>query len=55
MQAANDFNIDLSLSYMIGDSQHDVVAGRNAGCQDSILVATNQDMALLAVVNRLCR
>ena len=55
MQAANDFNIDLSLSFMIGDSQRDVEAGRNAGCQDSILVETNQDMALLDVVNRICR
>ena len=55
LQAAKDFNIDLSLSYMIGDNSTDVEAGRNAGCQDSILVATNQDMALLAVINRIYR
>lgn len=55
LQAAKDFNIDLSQSYMIGDNSTDVEAGRNAGCQDSILVATNQDMALLAVINRIYR
>ncbi len=31
-QAANDFNIDLSVSWMIGDAERDVIAGKNAGC-----------------------
>ena len=31
LQAAKDFNIDLSQSYMIGDSDGDVKAGENAG------------------------
>ena len=31
LQAAKDFNIDLSQSYMIGDSDGDVRAGENAG------------------------
>ena len=31
-KAATDFNIDLSRSYMIGDSDPDIQAGKNAGC-----------------------
>ena len=30
LKAASDFNIDLSLSYMIGDSESDIIAGNNA-------------------------
>ncbi len=30
--AARDFHIDLKQSYMIGDSERDVQAGKNAGC-----------------------
>lgn len=30
--AAENFNIDLSRSYMIGDSERDMLAGKNAGC-----------------------
>jgi len=30
--AAERFNIDLKASYMIGDSERDVLAGQNAGC-----------------------
>jgi D,D-heptose 1,7-bisphosphate phosphatase len=32
-KAAKDFNIDLSQSYMIGDSESDMLAGRLAGCK----------------------
>lgn len=32
-KAAERFNIDLSKSFMIGDSDNDVEAGRSAGCQ----------------------
>lgn len=35
LQAAKDFNIDLSESYMIGDSHRDVEAGENAGVKGS--------------------
>ena len=31
-QAAEDYNIDLSLSFMVGDSERDVLAGIDAGC-----------------------
>lgn len=36
LQAAKDFNIDLSQSIMIGDSDNDMKAGENAGCKLSI-------------------
>lgn len=32
LAAAKDFNIDLSKSYMIGDGDNDMLAGKNAGC-----------------------
>lgn len=37
LQAAKDFNIDLSQSWMIGDSENDVLAGKNAGCRTALL------------------
>ena len=33
LKAAEDFNIDLEKSYMIGDSDSDVQAGEAAGCK----------------------
>lgn len=53
LQAAKDFNIDLSESYMIGDSERDVEAGKAAGCKESLLIKTNEDGALLDVINSL--
>lgn len=38
LKAAKDFNIDLSESYMIGDSSRDVQAGHTAGCRQNILL-----------------
>jgi hypothetical protein len=38
-KAAEDFNIDIASSYMVGDSNIDVMAGNSAGCKDSILVS----------------
>lgn len=52
-QAAKDFNIDLSESYMIGDSESDVVAGQNAGCKDSILIETNAIGQLKSVLEKI--
>lgn len=37
LQAAEDFRIDLSASWMLGDILHDVEAGNRAGCK-SILI-----------------
>ncbi len=53
--AAKDFNIDLTQSYMIGDSERDVEAGRAAGCKDSILIETNKENALLEACNKIIR
>ena len=53
LQAAKDYNIDLSVSYMIGDSARDVEAGKNAGCLKSILVEKNRAWALLTEVKNL--
>ncbi len=47
LQAAKDFNIDLSCSYMIGDSERDIIAGQNAGCKESIMIEENQGGALM--------
>lgn len=41
LQAAKDYDIDLSRSFLIGDSECDVLAGQNAGCR-SILVLTGK-------------
>lgn len=37
LKAAKDFNIDLSQSWMIGDSENDVLAGKNAGCKTALI------------------
>lgn len=37
-KAADDYNIDIGASYMIGDSDNDVLAGENAGCCESIKI-----------------
>ena len=50
LQAAKDFNIDLSESYMIGDSHRDVEAGENAGVKKSVLVKENLENNLFEVV-----
>ena len=37
LKAANDFNIDLSQSWMIGDGEIDIKAGINAGCKNALI------------------
>lgn len=37
LKAAKDYNIDLSRSYMVGDSENDVAAGNAAGCNSVLL------------------
>ena len=36
-QAAKDFNIDLSASWMVGDGENDLLCGRNGGCKTAII------------------
>lgn len=38
LKAAEDFNIDLSQSYMIGDGKNDIEAGKAAGCKENFFV-----------------
>ena len=40
-KAANDFNIDISESYMFGDNSIDIETGINAGCKRSFIVNDN--------------
>ena len=37
LKAAQDFNIDLAQSWMIGDGENDIRAGQNAGCQTAFI------------------
>lgn len=40
LRAAEELDLDLTRSWMIGDSISDIYAGKNAGCRGSILVRT---------------
>ncbi len=53
LKAAEDWNIDIANSYMIGDSQRDVEAGQNAHVKDSILIEQNKSYALLEAVKKI--
>lgn len=37
LKAAKDYNIDLSKSWMVGDSENDIKAGISAGCRTALL------------------
>jgi len=62
LQAAEEFSIDLSASWMVGDSVKDVAAGKNAGCKTVYLgkeeadrpdaVATNLSEAVEYILQR---
>ena len=41
--AAHDMNIDLNISWMIGNNDSDVLAGKNAGCK-SIKIKNNSEL-----------
>ncbi|MFQ5591262.1 MAG: D-glycero-alpha-D-manno-heptose-1,7-bisphosphate 7-phosphatase [Phycisphaerae bacterium] len=45
LQAARDLDIDLSRSWMIGDSQCDIDAGRRAGCHTILIVRNDAPIA----------
>mgnify|MGYP005892757427 FL=1 len=42
LKAAEDFNIDLSKSWMVGDGENDIQAGINAGCKTVLLSNGNE-------------
>ena len=37
IKAAEDFNIDLEKSWMVGDGENDILAGKNAGCKTVLI------------------
>lgn len=47
-RAAKELSLDLQRSWMIGDSMSDILAGRNAGCRESLLVLTGFGAKVLA-------
>lgn len=53
LKAAFDFNIDLSQSYMIGDSKRDIEAGHSVGIKSSVMIERNSENELLLVVKQL--
>ena len=55
LQAAKDFNIDLSESYMIGDSHRDVEAGENAGVKKSIKIEESKHLSLLSLLDNILK
>lgn len=52
LKAAEDYNIDLSNSWMIGDGENDVKAGKNAGCRTIILQDSDKETYGADVVAR---
>lgn len=46
--AAEDFNIDLSQSWMIGDGENDVKAGKAAGCKTALIGTDSHDQDVTA-------
>ena len=53
LKAAKDFNINISESYMIGDSERDIEAGKNAGVKKSL--RTEKNKTLLGIVKKLLK
>jgi D-glycero-D-manno-heptose 1,7-bisphosphate phosphatase len=47
IKAAKDYNIDLSQSWMIGDSQIDIQAGKAAGCKTAFIGTENSDANII--------
>jgi D-glycero-D-manno-heptose 1,7-bisphosphate phosphatase len=37
LKAAQDFNIDLGQSWMVGDGENDIKAGKAAGCRTALI------------------
>ena len=42
LKAAEDFNIDLGKSWMVGDGENDILAGRNAGCRTALICGVEE-------------
>jgi len=53
LKAAREWHIDMGHSFIIGDSERDIEAGKNAGCKASFLIETNKPNALLDTVKQI--
>ena len=53
LKAAKDFNIDLTKSWMIGDSESDIKAGINAGCKAVLIGNSDEDFGQIMTVDSL--
>ncbi len=53
LKASKDWNIDLRRSYMVGDTERDVMAGHNAGCKESVMIKSNCSNALLSTIKQI--
>lgn len=53
LQASKDFNIDLEHSWMVGDGENDVMAGKNAGYHTALIgtrgEAYGQDVSVISL------
>ena len=54
LQAAKDFNIDLSKSIIIGDSERDIEAGKNAGVSNAFLLTTDNLSGVYEFLKKHC-
>ena len=53
IQAAKDFNIDLINSWMIGDGENDILAGKNAGCHTALIQSEQKEYGQEVLVTSL--
>lgn len=53
LKASEDFNIDLTESWMIGDSEADIMAGTAAGCKTALISDCSQNFGQTMTVNSL--
>jgi D-glycero-D-manno-heptose 1,7-bisphosphate phosphatase len=53
LRAAEDFNIDLTSSWMIGDGENDIRAGKAAGCKTALIGEGEygQDMTVMSLLS----
>ena len=51
LKAAEDFNVDLAQSWMIGDGENDIIAGSRAGCKTALI--GNDNFGQTVAVNSL--
>lgn len=53
LRAAEDFNIDISSSWMVGDGKNDILAGQNAGCKTALIGEEDysQDMTVESLLD----